>query len=94
MDLGLEGKTAVVTGAGRGIGLAITRALVANGAHVVAGSLKSSDELHELAKDGRVQVLEVDLSEPGGSPRGERGDRRPRVSYGLDQRWLALSLQV
>jgi len=69
MDLGLEGKTAVVTGAGRGIGLAITRALVANGAHVVAGSLKPSDELHQLAKDGRVQVLEVDLSEPGGPAR-------------------------
>ncbi len=49
MDLGLEGRTAVVTGASRGIGLAITRAVVANGAHVVAGSLKSSDELESLA---------------------------------------------
>ena len=69
MDLGLEGKTAVVTGAGRGIGLAITRGLVTNGAHVVAGSLRSSDELDELAKDGRVQVLEVNLAEPGGPAR-------------------------
>ena len=69
MDLGLGGRTAVVTGAGRGIGLAITRGLVANGAHVVAGSRKSSDELKGLAKDGSVRVLEVDLAEPGGPGR-------------------------
>ena len=66
MDLGLAGKTAVVTGASRGIGLAITRGLVANGVHVVAGSLKRSDELGELAKDGLVRVLEVDLADPAG----------------------------
>jgi NAD(P)-dependent dehydrogenase (short-subunit alcohol dehydrogenase family) len=69
MDLGLSGRTAVVTGAGRGIGLAITRGLVANGVHVVAGSRKSSDELKGLAKDGSVQVLEVDLAEPAGPDR-------------------------
>ena len=39
MDLLLKDKVAVVTGAGRGIGLAITRALSDEGAHVVAGSL-------------------------------------------------------
>ena len=31
MDLGLEGRTAVVTGASRGIGLAIVRALAEPG---------------------------------------------------------------
>ncbi|OLR95429.1 SDR family oxidoreductase [Actinokineospora bangkokensis] len=36
MDLGLAGKTAVVTGASQGIGLATTHALVAEGAHVLA----------------------------------------------------------
>jgi NAD(P)-dependent dehydrogenase (short-subunit alcohol dehydrogenase family) len=38
MDLELMGKVAVVTAAGKGIGLAITRALAAEGALVVAGS--------------------------------------------------------
>ena len=38
MDLGLAGKTAVVTGASKGIGLAVTQALVAEGARVAAGA--------------------------------------------------------
>ncbi|GAA4483407.1 hypothetical protein GCM10023094_34910 [Rhodococcus olei] len=38
MDLQLGGTTAVVTGASKGIGLAITAALVGQGAHVVAGA--------------------------------------------------------
>ena len=38
MDLDLNGRIAVVTGAGRGIGLATTKALVDEGAIVVAGS--------------------------------------------------------
>src|ERR1700722_2083974 len=69
MDLGLTGRTAVVTGASRGIGLAITRGLVAHGAHVVAGARASSPELDQLAKDGSVQVLEVDLADPDGPAR-------------------------
>jgi NAD(P)-dependent dehydrogenase (short-subunit alcohol dehydrogenase family) len=38
VDLQLGGKIAVVTGASRGIGLAVTQALVAEGVTVVAGS--------------------------------------------------------
>ena len=39
MNLELDGKVAVVTGAGKGIGLAVTKALADEGAYVVAGSL-------------------------------------------------------
>jgi hypothetical protein len=69
MDLGLAGRTAVVTGASRGIGLAVTRGLAAHGVHVIAGARRSSPELDQLAKDGSVQVLEVDLTDPGGPAR-------------------------
>jgi len=62
MDLDLEGRTAVVTGASKGIGLAITRALVAEGVHVVAGAREQSAGLAELATEGRVQTVTVDLA--------------------------------
>jgi hypothetical protein len=42
MDLNLTGKTVVVTGASRRIGLAFTRGFLAEGAHVIAGALKMS----------------------------------------------------
>ena len=45
MDLGLSGKRALVTGASKGIGLAITRALLAEGARVVAGARHTGDEV-------------------------------------------------
>jgi NAD(P)-dependent dehydrogenase (short-subunit alcohol dehydrogenase family) len=62
MDLGLTGKRALVTGASKGIGLAITSALVAEGAHVVAGSRSVSDELRQLIDGGEVRQVGVDLS--------------------------------
>jgi NAD(P)-dependent dehydrogenase (short-subunit alcohol dehydrogenase family) len=57
MDLHLTDKVAVVTGADKGIGLAITQALVAEGARVVAGSL-STENLDGL---DRVTPVAVDL---------------------------------
>jgi NAD(P)-dependent dehydrogenase (short-subunit alcohol dehydrogenase family) len=48
MDLGLTGKAAVVTGASKGIGLAVTGALVAEGAEVVAVARSLSPALEKL----------------------------------------------
>jgi NAD(P)-dependent dehydrogenase (short-subunit alcohol dehydrogenase family) len=62
VDLGLDGKVAVVTGAGKGIGLAVTMALAREGAHVVAGS-RSTGSLDGL-KD--VTPVAVDLSAADG----------------------------
>jgi NAD(P)-dependent dehydrogenase (short-subunit alcohol dehydrogenase family) len=66
MDLGLVGKRALVTGASKGIGLAITRALVAEDAHVVAGARDTSKELSELVEGGHVTEVSVDLSTADG----------------------------
>jgi NAD(P)-dependent dehydrogenase (short-subunit alcohol dehydrogenase family) len=62
MDLMLDGKTAVVTGAGKGIGFAVTKALAQEGARVVAGSLTTTS-LESL--DG-VMPVAVDLTDPTG----------------------------
>src|SRR5690242_21528697 len=43
--------------------------LAAHGVRVVAGARRSSAELDQLAKQGQVRVLEVDLAEPGGPAR-------------------------
>ncbi|NUR59258.1 MAG: SDR family oxidoreductase [Catenulispora sp.] len=66
MDLHLTGKTAVVTGASRGIGLAVTRALVAEGARVVAGARGITPELKTLVADGGVLAVEADLTAADG----------------------------
>ncbi|WP_027345771.1 oxidoreductase [Hamadaea tsunoensis] len=66
MDLQLTGKTAIVTGAGKGIGLAITKALAGEGVHVTAGARHVTPELAQLAADGRVHPVAVDLSTPDG----------------------------
>ncbi|WP_040809894.1 SDR family oxidoreductase [Nocardia concava] len=67
MDLGLTDTLAVVTGASRGIGLAITRTLVEEGAIVVAAARHTGDDLRALADTGRVHPAEVDLSTAQGA---------------------------
>ena len=61
MDLNLDGRTAVVTGGRRGIGLAIVRTLLAEGASVVGRSGRPPGLLAT-----RAPHISVDLAAPDG----------------------------
>ena len=65
MDLELQGRVAVVTGASKGIGLAIVRTLAGEGMHVVGGALT----VESLEGIDRVTAVALDLVEPSGSAR-------------------------
>nr|WP_237548064.1 oxidoreductase [Streptomyces sp. SID5473] len=58
VDLNLTSKTAVVTGAGRGIGLATVRALTAEGVRIVGAARTLTPEL----KDTGAHTVSADLS--------------------------------
>ena len=62
MDLELGDRVAVVTGASKGIGLAVVRALVAEGAFVVAGA-RTTGGLEGME---RVRAVGVDLATANG----------------------------
>lgn len=66
MDLQLQGKVAVVTGASRGIGLAVATALGEAGAKVVVGSRTPGDTLALLAERYSVVTAAVDLATSDG----------------------------
>ena len=66
MDMHLNNKVAVVTGASKGIGLAISQALVEAGAYVVAGARHNSPELQALEGAGSATFIAADLSTPEG----------------------------
>jgi NAD(P)-dependent dehydrogenase (short-subunit alcohol dehydrogenase family) len=65
MDLELTDKVAVVTGASKGIGLAVVSELAAEGMNVVAGA-RTTDALEGIE---RVTPFAVDLSSPDGPGR-------------------------
>ena len=64
MDLGLSGRTALVTGGSRGIGRAIAAELAAEGARVAI----ASRDPHAAADELGVSALPYDAAEPGAAP--------------------------
>ncbi len=68
MNLGLEGKTALVVGGGSGLGAAVARALAREGARVAVGG-RNQDALAQtvetvVAADGEAFVTYLDLTDP------------------------------
>ena len=63
MDLGLEGRTAIVLGASRGMGLAIAQALAAEGANVAMFARRCDVLEREAARIGALAVC-GDLTSP------------------------------
>ncbi|MFD9598693.1 SDR family NAD(P)-dependent oxidoreductase, partial [Kitasatospora sp. NPDC059973] len=80
MDLHLSGEAAVVTGAGKGIGLAVTRALAAEGVSVPAASRTVTDDLAALGRTTDLPPLQVDLTAADGPERAV-AERSPIVPH-------------
>ena len=88
-DRPLAGKTALVTGASKGIGAATAQALAAAGAHVVitARDVKALDSVEDAIHDagGSATIAPVDLTETDGVP---------RLAAALAGRWDTLDILV
>ncbi len=69
----LEGKTALVTGASKGIGRAIALELGRAGASVVVGYRSGQDEAEAVATEIGGRALQADVSDAGVGGRARRG---------------------
>ncbi len=64
MDLGLAGRACIITGASRGIGLSVARALRAEGAQVLLVA-RNKTLLDEASAELDSPTLAIDVTEPG-----------------------------
>lgn len=85
----LEGRTALVTGASRGIGAATAKALAAAGAHVVvtARTAKDLEDVEEAIHQagGTATIAPLDLAE---------NDSIAKLAHALRERWEGLDILV
>ena len=68
MDLGLAGRTCLVTGASRGIGLATARMLAAEGARVLM-TARGEEDLAAAAREIGAEHLALDVTAPDAAER-------------------------
>ena len=83
--LNLEGKTVIVTGGASGIGYAVVKELLADGANVVVCDMNPVAPVFEGAAEGQVPALTpYKILGPGIDERGiPRGPKATRMWTGL-----------
>ena len=70
MEIGLGNKTVLITGASRGIGAAIARALASHGASVIINYIRSREKAEAVLKEisdsgGKGMIVQADVRDRG-----------------------------